>query len=883
MKRLLYLCLLAVTLLLAGCETGRGGIATGPKTLDHEGGIVFSEDMRAFVNIPAGAISPGEQIEISVVKTDATPPAHLGSSTGVAYEFRPSGTHFNSLVTIHTKYDESTLPDGITPNDLSVVLRSGETGVWAELSETVSNPQNNTVSGKTSHFSTAVQVFTQRTPTPSQAFQNPLPPGALTQAFAAYEDAFDSIGNAKFQYKHHTALDIAAGGATVRAAATGTVWKTGVHRDASSCKFAARASQDRLNCTAYGNGIIIKHAENLYSLYGHLEEILVSAGDPVNAGAIIGIEGDTGVPGATHLHFEVRTFDQWSWPGEKAGGELGNGYLINHPATADPTDYYIDPLTLMEPLFGHYQPITQRTVRVTTDGTGRPLRPNPTSASTISTVYRTTSAGEVFNAIAEARYSLPAGAQEGCLTWYQVQATTQTAGLSRWVPDKDAQNRALYLRIDVAGGNNAAVPNAWMCAEYQQNGTKHSWLEPVGSTNPSPTDGPEWTVPPPQLHFEGIEGEGAPAPTHVTITNIGDEASAFTIDNQPSWVTVSGSTATLAPGQSRDLIIGVTACDFGASNATTLRIGTTHHRTNLAISRECYTAGALTVTPTSRWSISGEEGGPFTSTSRTFTLRNSGGTAIVWQATENVAWLEFSGSTSGTLQPGASTTVTLMLDQSGSGNARTLSSGRHSTNVEFRNNTSGGTPTSVNVRLDIDATTPTLPETPLVRNSTFNGPNNWTISGTAWIWNGGTEDGHNSYPGNAALGVNSGGWAANNVAGSNHQTVQVPEGATRARFSYRYNLTSTDNTRDADPTLDDFFLVMVSALPCGSVGVGLPGQNYNPTHRQAITGDYRLETEEFNITPYAGRTLCVYIGGSNDAADPSVFRIDDVQLTVWSD
>lgn len=882
MKRLLFVSFLAVTLLLAGCDTRRDGIVTGPRTLDHQGGMVFSEDMRAFVNVPAGAISPGEQIEISVVKSVATPPAHLGSSTGVVYEFRPSGTHFNSLVTIYTKYDVSALPDGITPSDLSVVLRSGETGEWAELSETVSNPQNNTVSGKTSHFSTAVQVVTQRTPAPAQAFQNPLPPGALTQAFAAYEDAFDSIGDTIFEHKHHTALDIAAGGATVRAAANGKVWKTGVHGDASSCEFENGASQDRLNCTAYGNGIIIKHAENLYSLYGHLADISVSVGDEVNAGAIIGIEGDTGAPGAIHLHFEVRTFDEWSWPGEKAEGERGNGYLISHPGTVDSTDYYIDPLTLMEPLYGHYQPITPRAVRVTTDGTGRPLRPNPTGASTLSTVYRATSAGEVFNAIAEARYSLPVGAQEGCLTWYQVQATTQADGLSRWVPDATAPNKALYIRIDVNKGKNAAVPTAWICAEYQENGTTRSWLEPIGSTTPSPTNGPEWAVSPSQLHFQGITGEGAPPPTYVTITNIGDEASAFTIDNQPSWVTVSGSTTSLAPGQSRDLIIGVTSCNY-SSNAATLRIGTTHHRTDLEIGLECYPAGELNVTPTGRWSISGEEGGPFTSTSRTFTLQNPGSTAIAWQATENVAWLEFSGSTSGTLQPGASTTVTLMLDQSGSGNARTLSSGRHSANVEFRNNTSGGTPTSVNVRLDIDETTPVLPETPLVRNSTFNGPSNWTITGTAWIWNGGSEDGHNSYPGYAALGVNSGGWAANNVAGSIHQTVQVPAGATRARFSYEYNLTSTDNTRNADPTLDDFFLVMVSALPCGSVGVGLPGRNYNPTHRQATAGDYRLVTDEFNITPYAGKTLCVYIGGSNDAADPSVFRIDDVQLTVWSD
>lgn len=59
----------------------------------------------------------------------------------------------------------------------------------------------------------------------------------------------------------------------------------------------------------YGNYIIIKHGNGTQTLYGHLSGILVSAGDYVEQGQVIGKMGNTGrVKGPTgiHLHFEIR-------------------------------------------------------------------------------------------------------------------------------------------------------------------------------------------------------------------------------------------------------------------------------------------------------------------------------------------------------------------------------------------------------------------------------------------------------------------------------------------------------------------------------------------------------------------------------------------------
>ncbi|WP_326769242.1 LysM peptidoglycan-binding domain-containing M23 family metallopeptidase [Streptomyces sp. NBC_01591] len=58
---------------------------------------------------------------------------------------------------------------------------------------------------------------------------------------------------------------------------------------------------------AYGNQVVIKHADGRYSQYGHLSSASVSVGQAVSAGQQIGLSGSTGNSTGPHLHFEVRT------------------------------------------------------------------------------------------------------------------------------------------------------------------------------------------------------------------------------------------------------------------------------------------------------------------------------------------------------------------------------------------------------------------------------------------------------------------------------------------------------------------------------------------------------------------------------------------------
>lgn len=62
---------------------------------------------------------------------------------------------------------------------------------------------------------------------------------------------------------------------------------------------------------SYGNTVLIEHdfgyrGQPIYTLYAHLSAILVTRGQRVQTGDIIGLVGDTGVVTGSHVHFEVR-------------------------------------------------------------------------------------------------------------------------------------------------------------------------------------------------------------------------------------------------------------------------------------------------------------------------------------------------------------------------------------------------------------------------------------------------------------------------------------------------------------------------------------------------------------------------------------------------
>lgn len=106
--------------------------------------------------------------------------------------------------------------------------------------------------------------------------------GTITSPFGYRRSPFG--GGMEF----HQGLDIAAPmGTTVQAASGGTVISAGWYG-------------------GYGNYILIDHGGGMATGYGHLSQIFVSAGQPVQKGQAIGAVGSTGMSTGPHLHFEVR-------------------------------------------------------------------------------------------------------------------------------------------------------------------------------------------------------------------------------------------------------------------------------------------------------------------------------------------------------------------------------------------------------------------------------------------------------------------------------------------------------------------------------------------------------------------------------------------------
>ncbi|MGW2339040.1 M23 family metallopeptidase [Streptomyces sp. NPDC001661] len=96
---------------------------------------------------------------------------------------------------------------------------------------------------------------------------------------------------------------------------SGSMWSSGSHTGAdysiptgTSVKSIADGTVVSTGSGgAYGNEVVIEHADGHFSQYGHLSSIGVAQGDTVTAGQEIAKSGATGNVTGPHLHFEVRT------------------------------------------------------------------------------------------------------------------------------------------------------------------------------------------------------------------------------------------------------------------------------------------------------------------------------------------------------------------------------------------------------------------------------------------------------------------------------------------------------------------------------------------------------------------------------------------------
>ncbi len=146
----------------------------------------------------------------------------------------------------------------------------------------------------------------------------PIAGGRVTQNYGATSFARSRYG---YRGKWHNGVDIGAPlGTPITAPAEGIVVNTG--------------DQDRY-CRrgAYGKYAVLRHPNNLVTLYAHLSRTGVEPGTRVNQGDLLGYVGNTGYSRGAHLHFTVYDGKTFQMRPSKTCGPMPSGGDIN------PLDY----------------------------------------------------------------------------------------------------------------------------------------------------------------------------------------------------------------------------------------------------------------------------------------------------------------------------------------------------------------------------------------------------------------------------------------------------------------------------------------------------------------------------------------------------------------
>jgi hypothetical protein len=129
----------------------------------------------------------------------------------------------------------------------------------------------------------------------------------------------------------------------------------------------------------------------------------------------------------------------------------------------------------------------------------------------------------------------------------------------------------------------------------------------------------------------------------------------------------------------------------GSINTTTV---TMNGNKNVTADFSSAPTGSLSITPSEGLTASGSQGGPFSPSSKVYTIQNMGGSVINWSVSNSQGWVILS-SNGGSLVPGASTIVTVSINS----NASNLGAGSYSDTVAFKNTTDGNGNTSRSIAL----------------------------------------------------------------------------------------------------------------------------------------------------------------------------------------
>lgn len=573
----------------------------------------------------------------------------------------------------------------------------------------------------------------------------------ITQDYASYNDVS--------ALKYHPGIDITAATSdtNVYAAAEGDViWvQEGCSAgcNPSACEPPPICDCGVCGCNGgWGNFVLIHHPQlDIWTLYAHLatNQIFVSNSPPqhVQAGFPIARIGATGCVTGTHLHFQILTMFP-SEAGDYAIGPFGN-YSSDHPASLgfpDPRCY-----------FNH------AALTILTNSLN--VREKPING----TVFATLNTGQQF--VAVAKYP-PNSPSPSWWFVYLPNSTSENAGddVRRygwiaaqnpdppyepyvqinanapvvWVDGQGVGASPLNIRPE-SGSCIAAINKAWggqrfvvlgSSANSCGTGCPEGWWKislpdinggdplygwvcktyakapycPSGLRGCSPIIG----LNPPSLSPAATLENQSPNNQTFAITNDGGGTLNYTISDNVSWLSVSPS-AGATTGSPNVHVVTFNTQGLGEGNYSgTITViapdssnGTATYAVSLTVS-ELGGPGVLTVTPSSNFSASGNQGGPFSPGGQDYAVENVGGSSMNWTVTNSQPWLSLSNN-GGTLLPAEALIVQVTINS----NANGLPAGTYVDTIQFTNASNSSGNTSRSVILTVNQAGPPLTITPL--------------------------------------------------------------------------------------------------------------------------------------------------------------------------
>ena len=224
----------------------------------------------------------------------------------------------------------------------------------------------------------------------------------------------------------------------------------------------------------------------------------------------------------------------------------------------------------------------------------------------------------------------------------------------------------------------------------------------------TPTDG---------LSSSGKEGGPfSPISRSYTLFNVGESSLGWTAGGTENWVTASPPFGSLAGGDSTEVTVSINSTandlDVGSHSDTVTFTNTTNGLgdTTRSVNLKVKVPPVLGVAPTEGLSSSGQKGGPFNPSSKTYTLFNTAGEfALSWTAVTKQDWVTVSPP-SGSIPSGEIRNVEVSIHSS----ANSLPDGNYTDTLTFTNTTNGlgNTTRSINLTVFSPTPTPTPTHTP---------------------------------------------------------------------------------------------------------------------------------------------------------------------------